>query len=329
MPFFSVTTKSQWRKSLRVGVIFLASLLFFPAKGLTQKINARAKVDTTSIVIGDQFILSLEVNHPPGIEVIMPGVPDTFALFEKVNQVAVDTAEQKNDKSITLRQHFKLTSFDSGYHVIPPFAFLFREPGDTALQRAETEPILISVQSIPVDTTRAIKDIKGHMVIPFSLQDVMPYAGGLLLAGLIFMLVFFLIKKFRKVKTTPLIQVPKRPAHEIALEALHQLGEAKLWQQGKYKAYFTGLSDILRMFIENRWSVAAMEMTTDEIVRMQIISGQDPVIFDQLKNLLELADLVKFAKVIPVLHENEQSMTHAVAFVTANQQIKELKEVES
>ncbi|MDQ3050971.1 MAG: hypothetical protein M3Q95_08815 [Bacteroidota bacterium] len=329
MPFFSGTRKSHGQNGSGVLAILLVCSLFFPAKGVAQKVNAQAKVDTATILIGDQFMLSLEVNHPSNMQVIMPAVPDTFALFEKVKQEAVDTIVQQSDKSITLRQHFKFTSFDSGYHVIPPFAFLYRIPGDTTLQRAESDPILISVQTIPVDTTRAIKDIKGQMVIPYSWKDALPYAGGLLLAGLIFLIVFYLYKKFRKVKTVPVIQVPKRPAHEIAFEALQQLDEAKLWQQGKYKAYFTGLSDIIRMFVENRWSVSAMEMTTEEIIHMQIISRQEPAVFEQVKNLLELADLVKFAKVIPVLHENEQSMKHAVAFVKANQQTNEVKEVEA
>ncbi len=157
----------------------------------------------------------------------------------------------------------------------------------------------------------------------------MPYAGGALLVGLIFLLVYLLVKKFRTKKVQPVIQVPKRPAHEIAFEALQKLEDSKLWQQGNYKAYFTGLSDISRMFIENRWSVAAMEMTTDEILRMKLISAQDIEVFNQLKNLLELADLVKFAKAIPVMHENEQAMKQARAFVSANQQVNEMKEVVS
>jgi acetolactate synthase small subunit len=105
------------------------------------------------------------------------------------------------------------------------------------------------------------------------------------------------------------------------------LEDAKLWQQGNYKAYYTGLSDITRTFIQNRWSVAAMEMTTDEILRMQIIAAQSPDVLNQLKNMLELADLVKFAKAIPVLHENEQSIRSAVAFVKANQPFEAAKEV--
>lgn len=325
--FFSSTLRVFKKQVGFVFGIFIAIFFFLPNDSPAQKINAIATVDTNTILIGGQFALSFEINHPADVRVEWPAVPDTFALFELVSQVPVDTIVNSGDKSITSRRHFKITSFDSGYHVIPPFAFLYRLKGDTALQKAETEPILITVQTIPVDTTRAIKDIKGNVVIPFSWQDALPYVGGVLLVGLIMLLVYYLIKKFRAKKVQPVIRVPKRPAHEIALEDLQKLEASKLWQQGNYKAYFTGLSDITRMFIENRWSVAAMEMTTDEILRMKIISGQDPAVLNQVKNLLELADLVKFAKVVPVLHENEMSMKQAVAFINANQQLTETKEV--
>jgi len=325
--FFKVVFKMSQKLIGLISVLFIALTFLVTGNSFAQNITATASVDTTAIQIGGQFILSLEVNHPADIKIEWPAVPDTFALFELVQQVPADTSENKSDKSVTNRQHFKITSFDSGYHVIPPFEFLYRLKGDTTFQKAETRPILINVQSIAVDTTKAIKDIKGNVVIPFSWQDALPYAGSALLAGLVFLLIYFLFKKYRHKKQTPVIQVPKRPAHEIAIEALEQLDASKLWQQGNYKGYFTGLSDITRMFIQNRWSVNAMEMTTDEILRLRIISGQDQMVFDQLKQMLELADLVKFAKVIPVHHENEISMKQAFAFVKANQQLAEIQEV--
>jgi len=292
-----------------------------------QQEKASAEVDTSAILIGGQVTLSLHVNHPSNIKVEWPLVPDTFALFEKVKDTPIDTVINANDKTITRNQHFKITSFDSGFHVIPPFEFLYRLPGDTAFQKAETEPILITVNTIPVDTTRAFKDLKGQVVIPFSWMDLLPWFIAVIIIVLVVFLVYRLIKKFREEKKPIIVKEPWRPADEIALEALQKLEAAKLWQQGNYKSYYTGLADITRTFIENRWSVNAMEMTTDEIVRMSIISSQAPEIYRQLKNLLELADLVKFAKVIPVLHENEQSMRYAVDFVKANKKVIETKEV--
>ncbi len=312
---------------LRQHFVCLLVLLIFAIPASAQQIQAVAEVDSSSILIGDQFTLSLRVTYPENLRVEFPAIADTFSLFEKVKSSPIDTTFNKNEKSITRSQHFKFTSFDSGFHVIPPFEFLYRVQGDTAFQKAETKPILITVQTIPVDTTRAIKDIKGQVIIPFSWMDLVPYFIAVVLIALVILLVYYFIKKFRKEKKPEIIREPWRPADQIALQALQELEAAKLWQQGKYKSYFTGLSDITRTFIENRWSVMAMEMTTDEILRLNIISSQSPEIRQQLKNMLELADLVKFAKVVPVLHENEQAMREAIEFVKANKQAAELKEV--
>jgi hypothetical protein len=67
-------------------------------------------------------------------------------------------------------------------------------------------------------------------------------------------------------------------------------------------------------------------MTTDEILRLKVIADQNENDYNKLKYLLQLADLVKFAKAIPVVYENEQCMQNAVDFVTANAQTEQ-KEV--
>ena len=209
---------------------------------------------------------------------------------------------------------------------MPPFIFSYRLKGDTTVLNAETKALLVTVNTIPVDTTRAFKDLKGQVIVPLSWKDFLPYIFGVLIAALIAFLVYNYIKKRKSKIVEPVIRIPKRPAHEIAFEALRSLDETKLWQNGNYKGYYTGLSDITRMFIENRWSIAAMEMTTDEILKLRLISDQNPDVFSKLKYLLELSDLVKFAKTIPVVYENEQCMQNALTFVEANKQLNEIKE---
>lgn len=283
-----------------------------------QEVQATISADTNAIVIGNQFRMTLEFKHPANVTAQWPIIPDTFSLMEIVTRSPVDTLVNASGNTITNSQHFVITSFDSGYHVIPPFSINYKLSGDTTTFSAETEPLLITVSSIPVDTTRAIKDLKGQVHISFSWIEILPYLGILLLAVLAGFLVYRYLETRKRKVAAPVIPTIKRPAHEIALEALKELDESKLWQQGNYKAYYTGLSDITRTFIENRWSVAAMEMTTDEILHLTIIANQIPENYSQVKYLLELADLVKFAKVIPVANDNEQSMRAAISFVNGN-----------
>ncbi|MBL0342595.1 MAG: hypothetical protein IPP71_17880 [Bacteroidetes bacterium] len=139
--------------------------------------------------------------------------------------------------------------------------------------------MLITVNTIPVDTTRAIKDLKGQIVVPYSWKDALPYVLVLLIVGLVAFLIYRYFKKRSAKITEPVIRIPRRPAHEIALEALAALDASKLWQNGNYKGYYTELSDIIRTFIQNRWSLAAMEMTTDEVLKLKIAQDQNQDVF--------------------------------------------------
>lgn len=314
---------------LKMKVIAGAYLILMTSlPSYSQTSTATASIDTNAITIGEQFKLSLKFSHPAKAIAEWPQVPDTFSLMEVVQRMPVDTSKEASPNDLVRSQDIILTSFDSGFHVIPPFVFAYRLKGDTTLFTASTEPLLITVNTIPVDTTRAIKDIKGQIIIPFSWQDALPYIFGVAIAALLAFLVHRFIKMRKAKVSTPEIKIPKRPAHEIALEELKALDMARLWQNGNFKAYYTGLSDITRTFIENRWSVTAMEMTTEEILKLKIISDQNGEILSKLKFMLELSDLVKFAKAVPVVYENEQCLSNAFAFVEANKSVQQEKEVE-
>ncbi len=314
---------------VKLGAYLILMSLLTSLPSYSQSTSATATIDTNAITIGEQFKLQLNFSHPGKANAVWPIVPDTFSLMEVVQRMPIDTLKESSGSELKRSQSIILTSFDSGFHVIPPFVFTYRLEGDTNLYSASTEPLLITVNTIPIDTTRAIKDIKGQVSIPFSWQDALPYIFGLAIAVLLAFLIYRFIKMRKAKVVTPEIKIPKRPAHEIAIEALKALDLAKLWQNGNFKAYYTGLSDITRTFIEHRWSVAAMEMTTDEIMRLKIISDQNSEILAKLKFMLELSDLVKFAKTIPIAYENEQCLSNAFAFVEANKSIQQEKEVES
>lgn len=313
-----LTFLNRKRKFVLLSLVIPGFLILMTRNGYGQDITATLGSDTTTILIGDQFILSLELTHPKGTSIPWIQIPDTFSNLEIVQRMPIDTISPAGAEKLSRRQNFVVTSFDSGFHVVPPFTFNYTVGSDTTLQHVETEPLLITVQTVQVDTTRAIRDIKGQVNIPFSWQDLLPYLFGIIIAGIIGFLVYYFLKKRKSKIVVEEVKIPARPAHEIALEALKALDESKLWQQGNYKGYYTALTDICRTFIENRWSVAAMEMTTDEILRLKIISDQSPEQISGLRYLLELADLVKFAKATPIAHEHEQSMKNAVSFVNAN-----------
>ena len=127
----------------------------------------------------------------------------------------------------------------------------------------------------------------------------------------------------------PILQLrskPKLPPHVIAMEALENLRLKKLWQAGKVKEYYTEMTDIIRYYIEGRFSIYAMEMTTDEIMQSLKAHEDGSAARDLLRDTLVLADLVKFAKAQPLPLDNEQSLNQCIDFVKATKPVAEVSE---
>lgn len=304
-------------------------LFFMAFAGRAQEVTATLSADTNTILIGGQFNIILNITHPSAVKVEWPVLSDTFSLLEVVKRFPIDTVPGNGEGMIKREQKILLTSFDSGFHVIPPIVVQYKKSGDTATYTSETRPLLITVNTIPVDTTKAIKDIKEQVSVPYTWRDFLPYIIGLILIAVAGYLLYKYFKNRKKLPVERSVQIVKRPAHEIALEALKELEDRKLWQQGNIKAYYTGLSDITRLFIENRWLVNALEMTTAEIMQIRIINSQRSDIITKLKSMLELSDLVKFAKVIPAPTDNEESIRQVYDFINANRSDIERKEDET
>jgi len=297
---------------------FTFFVLFLPHLCLSQEIKVSSRLDSSNnIVIGDQLKLILQVECPNGTILLWPVIKDTIIKqIEVVNRSKTDSILSTDKKNLTLRQTFTVTSFDSGSYRIPPFEFNYRFKNDTSLNSVYTNDLFLNVTTIPVDTTKAIKDIKPPLKAPLTFREVLPFIiTGIILAAVVLFIIYYIR---RRRKNAPVIRFKKVrivPAHETALLALQKLKDDKLWQQNKVKLYYVTLTDIIRKYIKERFEVDALEMTTDEI--MMHIRKSD--IADELKNklkyMLQLADLVKFAKAQPIANEHDVCMANAFDFV--------------
>ncbi|MBN2236982.1 MAG: hypothetical protein JW729_05450, partial [Bacteroidales bacterium] len=185
------------------------------------------------------------------------------------------------------------------------------------------------VFSVDADTTQPIKPIVGPMKEPYTLMEILPW---IIFGAAVLVLIFTMFYFYRKRKKKPIFkskEEPKIAPNVKALDALAVLRLKKLWQAGKVKAYHTELTEIVRTYIEDRFGIMAVEMTTDEIlVEIKPIIA-NAVAINKLKSSLELADLVKFAKANPTALENDTSLNFAVDFVNeSNAQNSVLQEEE-
>jgi hypothetical protein len=305
--------------SIRIRNILFVLILFGVVQfALGQDVQVTAKVDSNRIRIGDWFRLTVDVQHPKDIPVTFPALPDTFEGFEIVKREQPIT--KQNDQLAMESLTFTMTSFDSGTHFIPSIPIQFTRKGDTTKYFAKTSPIPIIVGSIAVDTSQDIRDVKPPMSVPITFADVLPYllvAVGI--AGA-FWLVRYIVRK-RKKGESLIPEAPPRPADEVAMEALHTLESEKLWQREKVKEYHSQLTDIIRIYIERRFRIPAMESTSDEILDGFTNGIIEKNIKEDLKTVLLRADLVKFAKAKPVAQENEESLTLSYKFVQTTSQL--------
>lgn len=271
--------------------------------------SVEARLDTSVIKIGEQTTFRLQVNFIKGSKFNAPIFQDTITSeIEIIEQLKPDTIENNNG-TWTHEYKYRLTSFDSGYHVIPPI--LFKTNKDSLF----TEAVLLEVQTMAVDTTKAFKPIKGIKDEPLKLSDVLPWiVAALLLILIIGFIIVILLKRKGKAVLPVAAPKPALPPYEEAINRLEELKNQKLWQKDQIKKYYIELSAIVRHYIERRYGVDSEELTSRETLE-QIQSRVSAQAYSHLKQLLEQSDLVKFARMKPMPDENDMSFRHAVAFV--------------
>jgi hypothetical protein len=317
--------KSLVRNMLLVGrKFFLAGifLLFSVSSVIAQRVEAEAILTNNQIRIGEQVQLKLAVRYMEGSQksvVTWPLLKDT--ITGKIEIIKADTIVTilANRASVLYEQSrlITITAFDSGSYTIPPQQFIVDK--DTV----QTDPLLFYVTSIPVDTTKPIKDIKGIYDVPAA--PVIAEAGtnwwiwtigALLILGAAFTVYYFTRKKDLEPEPVPVISRRILP-HEKYLEQLAELGRKKPWMHGELKQYHIALTEILRSWLVERYRMHAKEMTTTEIIRILHSLRADSSSIMQLERVLRLADLVKFAKGIPHDEENENNINLAINFIQA------------
>lgn len=271
-------------------------------------------MDSASIWMGEQTDIRLEMTQDRGQQVMLPIVSDTLTAGIEVLHVSrPDTIDLKNNR-IQINNNIHITSFDSGLYYIPPFRYVIDD------KEFETQSLSLKVVPVEVDTTMAEFDIKTIQAPPFVITDYVPtWCWYLLLALLLVAGGIYGYIYWRKRRTVA-EQVDERmliPAHERAMNALLALKEDKLWQNGQDKEYYTRLTDILREYIDERFEINAMEMTSSQILESLRKNETTKTVNASLKEILEVADFVKFAKMRPIPDDNEMAMRNAIRFVEA------------
>lgn len=310
----------RWRVMIAVMVIALSSLLPFGIYG--RDVQVKAKLDSATLLMGRIGILHVEVVEDEGTKGHFPILADrngTGLVGICGDSIELRTAVRRDTTSlgsgrIQINYQIPIQSFDSGAYRIPELLYVAGK--DTAA----TQRLSLKVLPIPVGENEAISDYTSvEDPADKSIFDKVPdwiidYWFVWLLIIIIAVLAYILYKRYRK-EGTILKKKPEPTPYERASAALRNLKERKLWEQGMEKEYFTRLTDILRVYLDGRFGINAMEMTTRDIINRLSETTDLKDKREYVRRILDMADFVKFAKVRPLPADNIKAYDDAVKFV--------------
>ncbi|MCF8247658.1 MAG: RDD family protein [Saprospiraceae bacterium] len=289
------------------------------------QVSGKAVVDSTHMLVGDQMRLRIELSAQKDAELqpLNLKVISADSVFEVLAESKWDTLGTSGDQ-LRLQKNLLFIAWDSGYHRMPAIPVAYKLGGRMDTFFTRDIPIQISLPQ--VDTTLA--DIKPILTEPVKLQDYIWYILGVLALVLAVVLVLVLRKR-KKILPPPSEPVVQLLPHELALQQLDSLAQQQMWQNGQVKGYHSALTYIVREYLENRYGIQALEQTTDEILEQLHQRDFDLSLSQKLGDVLQTADLVKFAKAEPGAEFHVRAMEVARGFVIETKpteaQVQEMK----
>ncbi len=269
--------------------------------------------------------MEIVVQVPKQSHVFLPHFQNHLPANLQLHAVKIDTNYTKSQAvyKITL----ELLPFDDTLFVVLPIPIQV----DTAVYYTDTLRLRVlpiekdTAQIKKIDTTQAVPvfDVKPVLKAPFTWKEFWLRYGRYILLGLLILLLlaglYYLYRKYlrEKLKKKP-HGVPKItvPAHIYALERLQELKQKQLYQKGLYAEFYSELSEILRQYLELRFLIGALELTTSELE--SLLMYQELIDHDnklKLFTVLRDADLVKFAKYVPSVAICRRDLDYAFDFV--------------
>lgn len=323
-------------KSFLQYVVILLASLCVTIKAMAQQPKVSVEMDSTYVTFGCPMTFHLQATVPEGQQIQFPqdvarrggivAYDDSLQFLlelDTFHPLRIDTIEHAGGQYV-LREDITVFAFDSAALYIPPFEFVCQS-GDTLRTNSLALKVFVPFEQVEVDPQKFVgmKDVEDP---EFVFLDYIWYFLIPLLVIALAVAGWFGWRYYKAHKKDAPVVVPKAkplPAHVVAMQALDALAEKKLWQNGRNKEFHTELTDILRLYIEQRFNVPAMEKTTDEILdELYELAESQKASLTNLKQILSMADLVKFAKFNPMADENQLSFMNSKMFVEQTKKVE-------
>lgn len=303
--------------TMRKDLVYILLLLCVFSGAGGQDVVVSSRLDTSRMYIGDQIIYTISVDQPSDVVLDIKPLRDTLISNIEILSGPVQDTINASDGRLRIENKYLITSFDSGYYRIPPAYAEIRNESGIKRFFSEYNPLeVMRVNLTPPDTVEKIFDIVNPYKAPLTISEVLPWILLAALAVAAIWGIVLLIRKLKRSKTEPEPEINPDPPHIIAFRELERLRDEELWQKGDVKKYYSRLTEILRQYLEQRYGVNSLEMTTSETLHALVESGfRKDEAYSILKSVLNDADLVKFAKYKPEPAENDKSFSNSWHFV--------------
>lgn len=312
-----------------ISLLLFLVLLILPSEMKGQQIVASASVDSVAILIGDQTGLTLEVVQPQDAKVAFPVFSDTVCGgLEIVEMGKMDTV-LSDESNVKVSQRYVVTAFEDSLYLVPALPFVSGQ--DTIWSDAVALKV---IQPFEIDTaSHMLADVKDIYKAPVYWWGIIRIVLLILLVVLLIVLGIWLYRRYSKKELQEEVvkEEEKRPPYDVAVEQLDKIKAEKIWQQpARLKEYHTELTDVVRTYIEGVFDVASRELPSSEILHLMqpLLKDKKEMVF-VLKQILELSDLVKFAKASPSTEENELSLRNAYSFIEGTRPAEQVEEAKN
>tara|TARA_B100000963_G_C22619487_1_gene669147 strand:+ start:1047 stop:1946 length:900 start_codon:yes stop_codon:yes gene_type:complete len=279
----------------------LKLIYFFSICLFSQEIDV--KIDTNLLRIGEQFSISLYNQNFDTISDYEDVILSILDDFEIIKQKSFSSYSEGDSIYVS---EYLLTKFDTGKFKLPSII-------DVNNLNKEVDSIELEFIPVLIDTTNNFFDIKKNIDAPFKINELLYYKKYFFLLILLLLILYLIYRKSLTKKLDKKYEVKKEIQIDIYfLEELDNLNSKKYLENNKFKLYFTRLSEIFRGYLEVRFHLNALELTSSELKQeLEKLKLQE----DWVNNFLRTGDLVKFAKATPDVKKSETFLKNVKDFI--------------
>lgn len=276
-----------------------------------------ANADSSVIEMGDRTMVHLSVTAPTANAIPVEELkPNTTYHGVDIIEVNSDTTSLTGGGS-RVDYNILIQAFDPGMVTLPPFRFTL------GTDTAESDIVTLKVTEVDLDSLTTINPMETIVSPNSRWYDIIPdwwYWVVIGLAVIAIGLALYLL--YRKNGTIIIKRKPVIPPYELAVQQLNELRTQKLAELGQEKEYYTRLTEILRQYLDGRFGIYAMEMSSTQILYAIKHNEETKMTTEQIQQILEIADFVKFAKVRPLPDDNIKTFNLAMNFVETTKPVE-------